>query len=72
MHHAPAAVARVSRCKMARIIFHTNKTNEEVNEARLLADFNRSYEERMHKAFQLMKLTLLFSEKNKNHLKREL
>jgi hypothetical protein len=55
---------------MARIIIHTNKTNEEVNEARLLADFNRSYEERMHKAFQLMKLALLFSEKNKKPFKK--
>jgi hypothetical protein len=55
---------------MARIILHNNSTNEAVNEMRLLEDFKLSHEKRMIKAFQLMKLSLMFSNKNKTTFKK--
>lgn len=57
---------------MARIILHKDLSNEALNEKRLLEDFQGSYEERMHKAFQLMKLSLLFSNKDKSDFKKRI
>ena len=48
---------------MAKIIIHKDLTVEQVNENRLFEDFKLSHKERMHKAFDLMKLAKLFSKK---------
>lgn len=45
---------------MAKIILHTNTDVEAINERRLQENFALSYDERMKKAFQLMRLSLLF------------
>lgn len=55
---------------MAKIIFNKNLTVDEINENRLQADFNLSHKERMNKAFNLMKLALMFSQKDKNTFKK--
>ena len=49
--------------RMARIILHSNLANDELNEERLRQDFDCTHEERMRKAFNLMKLAILFSNK---------
>ncbi len=55
---------------MARIIIHKNLTVEELNEKRLLENFNLTYEERIKKAFDLMKVALMFSQKDKSKFKK--
>ena len=55
---------------MARIIIHNNLTVEQINEQRLFNDFNLTHKERMSKAFKLMKLSLLFSQKDKTQFKK--
>ena len=55
---------------MAKIITHNNLTVYEVNEQRLLANFKLSHKERVSKAFKLMKLALLFSQKDKTTFKK--
>ena len=57
---------------MARIIFNDNTTVDAINEKRKEADFNMSYEQRIYKAFKLMKLALLFSQKDKSTFKKKL
>jgi hypothetical protein len=55
---------------MAKIIIHKNATVEEINEKRLFEDFNLSHKERMIKAFKLMRLAILFSQKDKTVFKK--
>ncbi|MDI1354445.1 MAG: hypothetical protein PSX36_05990 [bacterium] len=50
---------------MARIIIHKNVSPDELHEQRLRDDFKLSHEERMKKAFKLMRLGLLFSQRSK-------
>jgi hypothetical protein len=55
---------------MAQIIIHNNLTVEELNEKRLFDDFNLTYRERVNKAFKLMRLAILFSQKDKTTFKK--
>lgn len=55
---------------MAQIIIHNNLTIKQLNEKRLLNDFKLTHRERMNKAFQLMRLAILFSQKDKNTFKK--
>lgn len=55
---------------MAQIIIHNNLTVEELNEKRLFDDFNLTYSERVNKAFKLMRLAILFSQKDKTTFKK--
>ena len=57
---------------MAKIVIHTNLTNEEVSDLRLKKNFKLSYQERMRKAFDLMKLSILFSKKDKIIFKKRI
>ncbi len=45
---------------MARLILHKNTVTEHVNERRLKDFYAMDFQERMKKAFQLMRLSLLF------------
>lgn len=45
---------------MAKLILHTEANVEGIRERRMQEDFALSYSERMKKAFELMKLSLLF------------
>ncbi len=56
--------------KMAQIIIHNNAIINEINEQRLIEDFNLSYSERINKAFKLMRLGLMFSQKDKSTFKK--
>ena len=67
---APVVAEKVFQYRMARIIIHRDLTMEEINEKRLFEDFNLTYEERMRKAFQLMRLSILFSKKEKSTFKK--
>ncbi len=55
----------LNKLLLAKIVIHTNLTNEEVSDLRLKKNFKLSYQERMRKAFELMKLSILFSKKDK-------
>ena len=55
---------------MAQIIIHNKLTIEELNEKRLFDDFNLTYRERINKAFKLMRLAILFSQKDKTTFKK--
>jgi hypothetical protein len=66
----PAAAAKVSAYKMAKIIIHENSNISSVNESRLFEDFKLSHTQRMEKAFKLMRLSLLFSKENKTDFKK--
>ena len=55
---------------MAQIIIHSNLTTEQLNEKRLFDDFKLTHKERIKKAFQLMRLAILFSQKDKNTFKK--
>lgn len=57
---------------MAHIIIHNNLTVEQINEQRLFEDFKLTHKERMNKAFKLMRLSMLFSQKNKTIVKKGL
>ncbi len=63
-------VVKVFLYKMAKIIIHKDLTVEELNEKRLFDDFKLTHKERMNKAFKLMKLALLFSQKDKTTFKK--
>ena len=52
---------------MAKLILHTKADLNKVNERRLLEDFSLTPKERINKAFELMKLSLLFK---KNPIKK--
>ena len=56
--------------KMARIIIHNNLTVDQINEQRLFEDFKLTHKERMNKAFKLMKLAMMFSQKDKRTFKK--
>ena len=43
-----------------KLILHTEPNPENISERRLLENFALSYNERMKKAFDLMKLSLMF------------
>ena len=45
---------------MAKLILHTDANVDSINERRLFENFALTHTERMKKAFQLMKLSLLF------------
>ncbi len=45
---------------MAKLILHTTADSNKINERRLLEDFALNHNERINKAFELMKLSLLF------------
>jgi len=45
---------------MAKLIIHKEANPETINERRLFENFALTHAERMKKAFQLMKLSLLF------------
>lgn len=47
--------------KMAKIIIHNNLSVDEINEKRLFEDFSMSQKQLMNKAFELIKLSILFS-----------
>jgi hypothetical protein len=51
---------------MAKLILHSQPNLNNIAERRLLEDFALSKEERLYKAFHLMKLALLFKNKTKN------
>lgn len=55
---------------MAKIIIHNNLTVEEINEKRLFEDFKLSHKERISKAFKLMQLAIMFSQKDKTKFKK--
>ena len=55
---------------MAQIIIHNNLSVEELNEKRLFDDFNLTYQERINKAFKLMRLAIMFSQKDKTAFKK--
>lgn len=55
---------------MAKIIIHKNLTVEEINDQRLLEDFKMSHKERISKAFKLMQLAIMFSQKDKTKFKK--
>ena len=55
---------------MAQIIIHNKLTIEEINEKRLFDDFKLTYHERINKAFKLMRLAILFSQKDKTTFKK--
>ena len=57
---------------MAQIIIHNNLTIEELNEKRLFDDFKLTHKERMNKAFKLMRLSILFSQKDKSTFKKRI
>jgi hypothetical protein len=52
---------------MAKIILHTNLSVDAINDLRLLEDFTLSHKQRMDKAFKLMKMAMLFSNKKTVH-----
>ena len=56
--------------KMAQIIIHNNLTVAQINEQRLFEDFKLTHKERMNKAFKLMKLAMMFSQKDKRTFKK--
>jgi len=58
-------VGKVLVFKMARIIIHNTLTVEQINEQRLFDDFKLTHKERIHKAFKLMQLSMMFSQKDK-------
>jgi hypothetical protein len=70
MLSARVVVAKVFRFKiivknkMAKIIIHKHLSVDEINEQRLLDDFSKSHKQRMNKAFELMRLSMLFSKQN--------
>ena len=70
MLHAPVVVENLFRYKMAHIIIHPASTVEELNEKRLWDDFNLTHEERMKKAFKLMRLAILFSKRDPSTFKK--
>ncbi|MES2591690.1 MAG: hypothetical protein V4608_07385 [Bacteroidota bacterium] len=47
---------------MAKLILHANADVEAINERRLQENFNLTYQERMKRAFDLMKLSFLLKE----------
>jgi len=55
---------------MAKIIIHNNLSVEQINDNRLFEDFKLTHKERMNKAFNLMKLAILFSNKDKTTFKK--
>jgi hypothetical protein len=57
---------------MAKIIIHKHLSVEEINEQRLLDDFSMSHKQRMNKAFELMRLSMLFSKQNNMVFKKEI
>lgn len=69
---AHAVVANHFQFKMAQIIIHNNATIEQINEQRLIEDFNLSYSERVSKAFKLMRLGLMFSQQDKSTFKKRI
>lgn len=54
---------------MAKLILHTEANVDSINERRLCESFALTHGERMKKAFELMKLSLLFK---KNSIKKPL
>jgi len=57
---------------MAKIIIHKHLSIDEINEQRLLDDFSKSHTQRMNKAFELMRLSMLFSKQNNMVFKKEI
>lgn len=55
---------------MVSIIIHNNLTVEQINEQRLFEDFKLTHKERMDKAFKLMRLSIMFSQKDKSVFKK--
>jgi hypothetical protein len=55
---------------MAKIIIHNNLSVDEINEKRLFEDFSMSHKQRMNKAFELMKLSILFSKFSNKEFKK--
>ena len=55
---------------MAQIIIHNNLTTEQLSEQRLVDGFKLTHKERISKAFQLMRLAILFSQKDKSTFKK--
>ena len=55
---------------MAQIIIHNNLTVEQINEQRLFEDFKLTHKQRMNKAFKLMKLAMMFSQRDKTTFKK--
>ncbi len=57
---------------MAKIVIHENSTIESTNEMRLVEDFKLSYNQRIEKAFKLIRLSLLFSKEGKTNFKKRI
>ena len=55
---------------MAKIIINHNSTIESTNEMRMREDLMLSHTQRIDKAFKLMRLSLLFSKKDKTIFKK--
>ncbi len=61
MQAEPAVVANRLGCrKMAKVILHTSSNLDAINERRLKEIFALTHQQRLKKAFELMKLSLLF------------
>lgn len=55
---------------MAKIIIHKDLTVEEINDQRFFEDFKLTHKERISKAFKLMQLAVMFSQKDKTTFKK--
>ncbi len=55
---------------MTKIIIHKGLTVDEINDQRLFEDFKLTHRERMKKAFKLMRLAIMFSQKDKSAFKK--
>lgn len=58
------------KLNMAKIIINHNSTIESTNEMRMREDLMLSHTQRIDKAFKLMRLSLLFSKKDKTIFKK--
>ncbi|MES2565700.1 MAG: hypothetical protein V4565_02470 [Bacteroidota bacterium] len=55
---------------MAKIIIHKNLSVDEINDQRLFEDFKLTHKERINKAFKLMRLAIMFSQKENSAFKK--